>query len=189
MGAPPTPHLDTPRLLLRLAGQEHADRLIDYYRRNASHLEPWEPRRPEDFLSPARWEHQIEASRLEFEAGRAVRMVLLERADPERRVVGVANLTGIVRAAFQACYLGYSIDRGLEGRGYMREALEAALEYAFGELDLHRVMANFRPENDRSGALLERLGFEREGLARAYLRIDGAWRDHVLTARIRDEDG
>jgi ribosomal-protein-alanine N-acetyltransferase len=43
-------------------------------------------------------------------------------------------------------------------------------------------MANYRPENERSARVLERLGFEREGLAREYLFIDGAWRDHVLTS-------
>jgi ribosomal-protein-alanine N-acetyltransferase len=43
-------------------------------------------------------------------------------------------------------------------------------------------MANYRPENERSGRLLQRLGFAREGYARDYLFIDGAWRDHVLTS-------
>ena len=47
---------------------------------------------------------------------------------------------------------------------------------------LHRIMANYRPENERSGRLLERLGFVRGGLRERYLFIDGAWRDHVLTA-------
>jgi ribosomal-protein-alanine N-acetyltransferase len=79
--------------------------------------------------------------------------------------------------------LGYSIDAAHEGRGLMREALEAVLADAFGRLGLHRVQANVRPENARSLALLARLGFEREGLAREYLFIDGAWRDHVMTAR------
>jgi len=40
------------------------------------------------------------------------------------------------------------------------------------------------PHNARSGRLLERLGFVNEGLAKDYLFIDGAWRDHVLTARL-----
>jgi ribosomal-protein-alanine N-acetyltransferase len=56
---------------------------------------------------------------------------------------------------------------------------------------MHRIMAGFRPENDRSRRLLERLGFVEEGFARAYLFIDDAWRDHVLTALVnpayRDE--
>jgi len=66
----------------------------------------------------------------------------------------------------------------------MAEALRAANGFAFRALRLHRIMANYRPENERSGRLLERLGFVREGLARDYLFIDGAWRDHVLTALV-----
>jgi ribosomal-protein-alanine N-acetyltransferase len=66
----------------------------------------------------------------------------------------------------------------------MREALIAVLADAFGpRVNLHRVQANARPENLRSLGLLDRLGFEREGLAREYLFIDGAWRDHVMTAK------
>ena len=64
----------------------------------------------------------------------------------------------------------------------MSEALRAATAWIFGELRLHRIMANYRPENARSGRVLERLGFVREGFAKDYLFIDGAWTDHVLTA-------
>ncbi|MGL4717164.1 MAG: 30S ribosomal protein S5 alanine N-acetyltransferase, partial [Aeromonas sp.] len=42
----------------------------------------------------------------------------------------------------------------------------------------------YMPANQRSGALLERLGFEREGFARAYLLINGRWEDHILTSLI-----
>ena len=80
--------------------------------------------------------------------------------------------------------LAYAIDTAHEGRGLMAEALEAALADAFSpRVNLHRVQANVRPENSRSLALLARLKFEREGLAREYLFIDGAWRDHVMNAR------
>ena len=48
-------------------------------------------------------------------------------------------------------------------------------------------MANYMPHNHRSGKLLERLGFEREGYAKDYLLIDGQWRDHVLTALTNKE--
>ena len=65
----------------------------------------------------------------------------------------------------------------------MHEALTASLDFAFRDLRLHRVMANYRPEHLRSGRLLARLGFAQEGYARDYLFIDGAWRDHILTSR------
>ena len=77
------------------------------------------------------------------------------------------------------------IDQELQGDGYMYEALERLMRYAFEDLRLHRVMANYQPVNIRSGRLLERLGFEREGYARDYLHVDGGWRDHVMTALVR----
>jgi [ribosomal protein S5]-alanine N-acetyltransferase len=104
--------------------------------------------------------------------------------DAPEHALGQVHLSQIARAPFCSALLGYSIDAAHEGRGLMREALEAVLADAFGpRIGLHRVQANVRPENIRSLALLDRLGFEREGLAREYLFIDGAWRDHVLTAR------
>jgi ribosomal-protein-alanine N-acetyltransferase len=47
-------------------------------------------------------------------------------------------------------------------------------------------MANYMPANERSGKLLSRLGFEREGLAKRYLYINGRWEDHVLTALLNN---
>src|SRR3546814_9602763 len=80
--------------------------------------------------------------------------------------------------------MGYQIDAECEGRGLMTEALRLAIDFMFARFGLHRIMANYIPDNHRSGRVLERLGFEKEGYARNYLFIDGAWRDHVLTALI-----
>jgi ribosomal-protein-alanine N-acetyltransferase len=107
--------------------------------------------------------------------------VLVPRSDMSR-IVGRVNFTQIVRGPFQSCMLGYAIDAECQGQGLMYEALQAALEHAFVVLRLHRVQANHLPENQRSARLLQRLGFRVEGLAREYLYINGAWRDHVLTA-------
>ena len=72
----------------------------------------------------------------------------------------------------------------LQGKGIMFEILSAAIPYIFFRLNIHRIMANYMPVNKRSGALLERLGFEREGIAKAYVQIAGKWEDHVLTSLI-----
>ncbi|WP_429408378.1 GNAT family N-acetyltransferase [Paraburkholderia sp. MM5482-R1] len=77
-------------------------------------------------------------------------------------------------ASFQARHLRFPVSRRFEGRGFAREGLSNAIDHVFSTLQLHRVMANYRPDNLRSARLLERLGFENEGLARAYLKIDGA---------------
>ena len=64
----------------------------------------------------------------------------------------------------------------------MTAALQATIEYMFNELNIHRIMANYMPHNNASARVLEKLGFVIEGQARDYLRINGQWRDHILTS-------
>jgi ribosomal-protein-alanine N-acetyltransferase len=59
-------------------------------------------------------------------------------------------------------------------------AVNAVTRFCFGRLGLHRVEAACLPTNEASRAVLTKAGFQQEGLARAYLRINGAWRDHLL---------
>ncbi|KWC29001.1 alanine acetyltransferase [Burkholderia ubonensis] len=174
--------LVTDRLLLRPANRAHAPDLLAYYVENRAHLMPWEPSRPDSFYTQHAIEMRLQSMEENIAAGRAVHLLMFDKDDD--RLIGDCNFTQIVPEPFRACYLGFSIARDREGRGLMHECLETAIRYVFDELALHRVMANHRPENRRSARLLERLGFEREGYARAYLRINGAWADHVLTALI-----
>jgi ribosomal-protein-alanine N-acetyltransferase len=69
----------------------------------------------------------------------------------------------------------------------MSAAVAAVIPFAFGALRLHRVEAACIPTNAASMRLLEKAGFEREGYARQYLCINGAWQDHVLYARLADD--
>ena len=97
-------------------------------------------------------------------------------------VNGTLEFSQIARGPFQACYLGYGIGKRHEGKGLMYEGARAAIDYAFRDLNLHRIMANHLPDNHRSASLLQRLGFMRECIAKEYLRINGDWRDHVLNS-------
>ncbi|MEO1659837.1 MAG: ribosomal protein S5-alanine N-acetyltransferase [Pseudomonadota bacterium] len=178
----PVPLLETDRLsIIRLEHEDWAA-LNAYYQDNAAHLDPWEPRRSADFHTEASWCARLALSQLEREEGRAVKCTL--RLRDSQAMIGVCNFTNIVRGAFQACTLGYSLAATAEGKGLMFEALSASITYMFEIENLHRVMANYIPENRRSADLLRRLGFDVEGHARDYLHINGAWRDHVLTAKI-----
>jgi [ribosomal protein S5]-alanine N-acetyltransferase len=175
------PRIETARALLRIGRDDDAAGLLDYINRNRDHHRQWEPRVRESFFT-LETQRRVIARRLEdFARGEAACMLIFDRALPGT-VIGRCNFTEIVRGPFQACYLGYGVDREYEGKGYMSESLRAALNWAFVELRLHRIMANHRPDNERSARLLERLGFVREGYARDYLFIDGHWTDHVLTA-------
>jgi ribosomal-protein-alanine N-acetyltransferase len=161
----------------------HAEALAEFFHRNDRHLAPWDPPRPAGIKQVDFWRNECERAVEDHADGAVVRWVLALADDPQR-VIGRVNYTQIARGPFQSCMLGYAIDAEYEGRGLMREALEATIDYAFAVLRLHRIQANYVPTNARSAALLARLRFAREGFARDYLFINGAWRDHVLTARV-----
>jgi ribosomal-protein-alanine N-acetyltransferase len=183
------PEIATDRLMLRVArpGMERA--MADFLAANfQGHLDRWSPPVGQGFFTEGFWREKLRLGVEEFRTDRAVRMVLQRSAAPiGAPIIGTCNYTNIVRGPFQACHLGYQIGLAEQGQGLMSEALRAANRFIFEERRLHRIMANYRPENHRSARLLERLGFCREGLAQDYLFIDGAWRDHVLTALVNPD--
>jgi ribosomal-protein-alanine N-acetyltransferase len=103
------------------------------------------------------------------------------------RLVGIVNISDILRGALQSAFLGYYVFHPHEGRGLMRAGLALVLAKAFRQLRLHRLEANIQPENLRSIALVQSLGFELEGLSPRYLKVGGRWRDHERWA-LRSEE-
>ncbi len=177
------PELQTARLAVRLARPGMESAMARFLEENfPGHLDRWSPPAAPAFFTAAFWRERLAIALEEYQTGRAARFVLQPKGPPGGPILGSCNYTNIVRGPFQACHLGYQVARAHEGRGLMFEALRGTTAFAFESLRLHRIMANYRPENERSARLLERLGFVREGVARDYLFIDGAWRDHVLTA-------
>ena len=102
-------------------------------------------------------------------------------------LAGVANVNDIVRDCEQSGRLGYYAFTPWAGAGLMRAGLQAVIGAAFGELKLHRLEANIQSNNVRSIALVESLGFEREGTSRGYLKIGNRWRDHERWALVKEQ--
>ena len=102
-------------------------------------------------------------------------------------LVGVANVSNIVRGGLQSGYLGYGAFASHAGRGLMAEGLRAVLGSVFGDVGLHRVEANIQPANTRSISLVQRLGFQKEGFSRRYLKVGGEWRDHERWALLAED--
>jgi [ribosomal protein S5]-alanine N-acetyltransferase len=173
--------IDTERLSIRVPVAADIPRVIAYYRENLEHLRPYSPTFEPEMFDEGAWREQIGQRQREFTYGESFRAFIFDRGD-SGRVIGNINLTQVFRGAFQSCVMGYNLAGSEQGNGYMTEAVRAVVGYAFGDWTLHRVAANYMPRNERSAAVLKRCGFRIEGLAPAYLMINGRWEDHVLTA-------
>jgi ribosomal-protein-alanine N-acetyltransferase len=112
-------------------------------------------------------------------------LLLLRRGDDV--IVGMFELSGIVRGFFQNAYLGYWVGAPYARQGYMTEGMRLLFRYAFGDLKLHRLEANIQPDNRASIALARRTGFRREGFSPRYLKIGGRWRDHERWAILAED--
>ncbi|HEV7913452.1 MAG TPA: GNAT family N-acetyltransferase [Albitalea sp.] len=174
----------TARLVLQAPDAAMSRPVLDFLLRNRAHFAPWDPPMPADFLTLRVQRLRLTRAARQFAHGEGFRYWLRLRDDAER-IVGQVHFSSVSRGPFQNAMLGYQLEQALEGGGYMREALRAGIDEMFSEhVHLHRLQAAHLPENVRSAAVLARLGFEREGLARNYLFINGAWRDHVLNALV-----
>lgn len=147
-------------------------------------LQPWEPTWPEDELTIASFRYKLRRYAHDIRDGKAYPFFVFRNDDGH--LVGGVTLSQVRRGAAQAGTVGYWVGQPFQGMGYTTDATRAVVRFAFEELDLHRVEAACQPENGPSRAVLAKAGFEEEGRARAYLKINGAWRDHILFGRVRE---
>ncbi len=97
-------------------------------------------------------------------------------------LAGEINLNSVQRGPFQSGQVGYWIAEGFAGNGYVPEGLVLLMQYAFEDLELHRLEIAIVPRNDASLRVVEKLGLRNEGLAKKFLEINGVWEDHIRFA-------
>ena len=168
---------------VRLIARTDAEALSRLRQRNRTFLAPWEPARSENYFTADGQRGDIETALDRHDRGEALPLVIL---DDDGAVAGRLTLNGIVRGPFQSCTMGYWLSEDRTNQGLATQAVDAALAYAFSQLGLHRVQAETLLSNTASQRVLTRNGFEQYGMAPHYLKIAGAWQDHLMFQRLDD---
>jgi [ribosomal protein S5]-alanine N-acetyltransferase len=174
------------RLLLKVLGPEAASDVMQYLLRNREHFRNAGPKVTDDYFTISYQRLRLSKEADLVSQGIFLRFYLFLR-DDAGGPIGDISISQIARGIMQSCVLGYKIDRDHTGRGLMTEAVDGTVKLAFTQLGLHRVEANIMPSNIASQRVVEKLGFEREGYSRRFLKIDGDWQDHVRYAKLGDE--
>ncbi len=175
-----SPIIKDSELTLRLLRFRDRDIWNQVRRVNQEWLNPWEATRPEvenQGALPTYFE-MIHFQNQEAKAGRSYSFGLWLSDGVENRFIGQITLGGIVMGAYRGGYIGYWVDQRFANRGYTTRAVRALTDYAFSELNLHRIEINLRPENEASRKVAEKAGYIYEGIRLRYLHINGDWRDH-----------
>ena len=181
----PKIEIETERLILRLPKMRDYEQWADVRQAGADFLLPWEPVRPKDYVGRKAFRNRVYWSSRAAADDRALPLFLI--AKEGGTFLGAATLDNIRRGPAQTANLGYWIGPDYARQGYMSEAVQAIVAFAFTEMQLSRIEAACLDENAASRRLLETCGFKYEGVAQAYLQIGGRWRTHVLYANLRHD--
>lgn len=167
-------------VLLRAAQLSDHDAWIALRELSREHLTAWEEDWAPNELTLAAFKRRLRQYEKDMRRGGGLPLLIFRRGD--RELLGGVTLSNIRYGSSRSALLGYWVGAPHVQRGYGAAAVLAMLRHAFSAIDLNRVVAACQPENIASQKLLERCGFRREGYARDYLKINGAWRDHHIYA-------
>ena len=181
----PSPILRCERLVLRMPTMADYGDWASLREQSYAFLKPWEPTWPADDLTRAAFRRRLRRYHREVRNDTGYPFFVFLRDSGQ--IVGGLTLSNVRRGVTQSCALGYWIGQPHARKGYMSEAVACVVPFVFQRLGLHRVEAACLPHNEASIGLLRRSGFTHEGHARAYLRIDAQWRDHLLFARLAED--
>jgi [ribosomal protein S5]-alanine N-acetyltransferase len=163
--------------ITRLASIDDAEELTAVVVANRELMAPWEPSREDSFFTVAEQRKHLERALEAYGRGVTVPFVILDEGG---RLAGRITLNGVTRGALQGASVGYWVSQSHNGRGLASAALAELIEFAFGELGLHRLQADTLLNNTGSQRVLERNGFKPFGVAPTYLKIAGRWQDCLM---------
>ncbi|SHE76625.1 GNAT family N-acetyltransferase [Clostridium fallax] len=170
-------------IILKNLTPEYSCDLLDYYLRNKEYLEPFEPARDKSFYTLEGQKEILLEGYKQFIDGTSLDFGIFK----DNKLIGKIKLSNIVFGVLRNAFLGYSIDENYQGKGFMREAVNLVLDYAFKEMGLHRIEASTLINNEKSQRVLKNCGFKELGINEEYLYINGQWSDHIIFYRINTE--
>jgi ribosomal-protein-alanine N-acetyltransferase len=173
------PELETPRLRLRAWDETDAEALHAAFG-DAETMRFWSFPARRDVAETAALIRDSRSADPGYHAAFAI--LLRETNEP----IGMINYHER-RPIHRRLTFGWILIKRWRRQGFMREAVPALLDHCFDRLDTHRVEARIEAENTASAALADWLGFQREGMARDWMWLEGEPRSPLVHALLRPD--
>ena len=176
--------LKAKNLELRTPRYSDYEQWRDVREHSKAFLEPWEPKRDNDFFKRNAFNNRVKWAKKSAKANQAYQFFIF---DSYQTLLGSVTIENIRKGPSNAATLGYWLGKQHTGKGFMREAVLNIVDFSFNRLTISRLEAATLPENKPSRILLEKVGFKYEGVGQSYLQINGRWRNHVLYGLLRND--
>ena len=178
--------VQTKRLFLSVYKPSAAKRVTDYLVRNRDFHKPFTQSHSESYFTVSEQRDYLRSDIAQYNRNTLVPFWITTQADPDR-IIGRLSFYSIIGGAMMSCFVGYHLDEGSQGNGYMREALEAGCAFMFKYYHLHRIEADVMPTNERSLRCVQDSGFVKMGYNVRFMEIDGSYKDHVMLVRLNPQ--
>ncbi|WP_322908121.1 GNAT family protein [Paenibacillus campi] len=172
-------------IYVRLLQPDDAEALLHMRLQSRHANQRYEPQYPEEFFTMASQLDLLYRRQQEATEDRGYLFGIFLQAQDE--LIGTVSISHIVRGVGQFAELGYSLSSAHQGHGYMTAGVKLVLGYSFHSLGLHRIQAGIIPDNHSSRRVLEKCGFQPEGIARKLVKINGNWEDHQIYALLAED--
>lgn len=174
---------ETGNLVLKVLDHRFCRNVLDFYLEGDSYFGAMEPDRIDGFYTVDYQRRLLEYEEKSFVANKSARYYIYEKENPNK-IIGTAALRNIVRGSFLSATIGYKLLPEYTGKGYATQTVKKITDEAIFDEELHRIVAYVQPDNVASVRVLEKCGFEFEGVARDYAMLKGRWHDHAIYARV-----
>ncbi|MFC5447903.1 GNAT family N-acetyltransferase [Paenibacillus aestuarii] len=173
------------RIYIRFFEVSDAEALLSLHKRNREFFQAFTPLREESYYTLDKQISNIHSWEEDRKKGTKFNFgIFLKETD---ELIGDISLFEVIRGPLQKAMMGYSLDAAHNGKGYMSEAAKLVVRYAFEHEKLHRLEAGVKPSNGGSLRILEKAGFQREGIARKNVKINDVWEDHVMLSLLYED--
>lgn len=170
---------ETERLYLRIIAptSQNAISVLNFYLDNKELFERFEPERPEKFYTKNYQKNCLTFEYNSMLSKSNIRFWIYKKENPDK-IIGTISFSNIQRGVISCCTVGYKMDEAHQHQGYCYEALTKAIAMVSSSLHIHRIVAYILSDNIPSKNLIQKVGFEYEGIARQCIMIGSSYEDH-----------
>lgn len=165
-------------IILRVLLPNEFMKSLQFYAKNKDSFDCYEIKKPDGFYTPDFQEKILKAEYENFIRGNSIRYFLFDERFPDD-IIGCISFFDIKHSDFEQCVTGYKIDEEYRRMGYGTKMLSLATHIITHDFGIHRVEAYIMPSNKPSVRLAQNCGYEAEGIAKGYVRLNGEWIDHL----------
>lgn len=173
-------------ITLKVLDSSYAGKVLDFCYKNKDIFDRYEIEKPHNFYTLEFQKNLLSAEYEAFIHGKYVRFYMFDNHDMTQ-ILGTVSFSDMKRNGFFSCQTGYKIDSSYVNQSYGFKMMSEALRIITRDYSMHRISAYILPDNIPSISLVEKLGFESEGVAKSFARLNGKWTDHLHYVYIVEE--